>query len=158
MQQYPPHFSMARKKAVYQIVCPAGNVHSGQIAFSRYSALTLPLSNALPESIVTQCEARPDFFTYDSKINSHSVIIHTGFWGCGAYGGNRVLMTILQILAAQLAGVNCLVFHTGDEAGIWTYQDAENTLRQEKGNASNVTELINALQAGNFSWGVSDGN
>ena len=24
------------------------------------------------------------------------VVIHTGFWGCGAFGGNRVLMVALQ--------------------------------------------------------------
>jgi Poly (ADP-ribose) glycohydrolase (PARG) len=29
-----------------------------------------------------------------------AVVVHTGFWGCGAYGGNRVVMALLQILAA----------------------------------------------------------
>ena len=34
------------------------------------------------------------------------VVIHTGFWGCGAFGGNRVLMVMLQACAAELAGVD----------------------------------------------------
>lgn len=49
-------------------------------------------------------------------------MIHTGWWGCGAFGGNRRLMAILQFAAAQLAGVDAVVFHRGsddaaDEAG-----------------------------------------
>jgi hypothetical protein len=62
------------------------------------------------------------------------VIIHTGNWGtglrhspvplslslvnthslcrAGAYGGNKVLMALLQVLAARLAGVDKLVYHT----------------------------------------------
>ncbi len=45
------------------------------------------------------------------------VAIHTGFWGCGAFGGNRVMMTLLQVLAAEMAGVARLVFHIGDASG-----------------------------------------
>jgi hypothetical protein len=305
MQTSPPHFSIARKKLVYQMACPEGSTHAGQIQFSRYSALPLP--NTLFNPTITTCEARPDFFTYDSKIsqewhlnfahsdlfcaynspllaqdelqvlehpalgavreyfvkrniltntvengvptpilisdverrcridtspnpaagrpsglygnqfarasmeaieaattpiipptrsnilameappggygiytkaqiayilqtaftgfsavvyeaNGQPVTIRTGFWGCGAYGGNRVLMAILQTLAAQLAGVDDLVFHTGDATGIWEYQDAQNTLRQEQENTDTLPELIDRLQAGNFRWGVSDGN
>ncbi len=43
-------------------------------------------------------------------------IINTGFWGCGAFGGNRSLMTILQCLAADLAGVE-IRFWAFDQAG-----------------------------------------
>lgn len=40
--------------------------------------------------------------------------IHTGHWGTAAYGGNKVLMSMLQILAARLAGVDKVVFHAFD--------------------------------------------
>jgi hypothetical protein len=40
--------------------------------------------------------------------------IHTGHWGTGAYGGNKVVMAMLQILAARLAGVDKVVFHAFD--------------------------------------------
>ena len=43
--------------------------------------------------------------------------IFSGFWGCGAYGGDRKLMTILQILGAQLAGVDSLTIHAVHEHG-----------------------------------------
>src|SRR5262249_17357234 len=52
------------------------------------------------------------------------VVIHTGFWGCGAYGGNRVLMALLQLLAARLAGIDRFVFHTGDAAGTAAFDEA----------------------------------
>ncbi len=45
------------------------------------------------------------------------VEVVTGFWGCGAFGGNRRVMTCLQLLAARLAGVDRVCFHTADEAG-----------------------------------------
>ena len=42
--------------------------------------------------------------------------VHTGFWGCGAYGGNRVLMSCLQLIAACGSGLNTLVFHSGQDS------------------------------------------
>jgi hypothetical protein len=45
------------------------------------------------------------------------VEVRTGFWGCGAFGGNRHAMTLLQLLAARLSGIDRLVFYTADDAG-----------------------------------------
>ena len=45
------------------------------------------------------------------------VVVHTGYWGCGAFGGNRVLMALLQVVAARMAGLERLVFHTGAPGG-----------------------------------------
>ncbi len=45
------------------------------------------------------------------------VAVHTGYWGCGAFGGNRVLMAMLQVVAARMAGVEVLAFHTGASGG-----------------------------------------
>jgi hypothetical protein len=54
------------------------------------------------------------------------IVIHTGFWGCGAFGGNRSLMAVLQILAAEMAGACRLVFHTGkDEDGPVAFSAAQ---------------------------------
>jgi hypothetical protein len=44
------------------------------------------------------------------------VVVHAGFWGCGAFGGHRVLMTTLQVLAAEMAGLHQIVLHTGAAA------------------------------------------
>ena len=39
-------------------------------------------------------------------------LIHTGWWGCGAYGNNRQMTLLAQILAAYWAQIDELVFHT----------------------------------------------
>ena len=39
-------------------------------------------------------------------------VIHTGWWGCGAYGNNRQMMVMTQLLAAYWAQIDELVFHT----------------------------------------------
>ncbi|KAJ3105655.1 hypothetical protein HDU96_008473 [Phlyctochytrium bullatum] len=60
------------------------------------------------------------------------VILHTGFWGCGSFGGNPKIMSYLQMVAAAAAGVDKLyIHHTGkkaecddvDEAKRWYEED-----------------------------------
>jgi len=90
------------------------------------------------------------------------VIIHTGFWGCGAYGGNRVLMAILQLLAARLAQINRLVFHTGDSIGSQDLATAQKILNQDllaiSDYSISVSELLEKICDLEFQWGISDGN
>lgn len=102
-----------------------------------------------------------------ARIESHLereepiVIIHTGFWGCGAYGGNRVLMALLQLLAARLARIDRLVFHTGDTTGSQALANAKQILDRDLaiGDSSiQVSDLLTKIQAMKFQWGVSDGN
>lgn len=85
------------------------------------------------------------------------VIIHTGFWGCGAYGGNRKLMTILQLAAARVAEVD-LVYHTADKAGLGDFKDASGLLRTLLAQSTDTETLIARLVAQEFPWGQSDGN
>jgi len=61
------------------------------------------LSTAFTAFTAARVESRRD------RTKLPEVVVHTGFWGCGAYGGNRVLMALLQLLAAQLAAspVSC---------------------------------------------------
>lgn len=89
------------------------------------------------------------------------VIIHTGFWGCGAYGGNRILMALLQLLAAHLAHVDRLVFHTANANGANDLATAQQLLEQDLStNNSQVelTTLLTQIEAMKFQWGESDGN
>lgn len=90
------------------------------------------------------------------------VIIHTGFWGCGAYGGNRILMALLQLLAARLAQVNRLVFHTGvDAKSAQDFATAQHILNENLapvGSNVEVSTLLVKIQALGFQWGISDGN
>ena len=83
--------------------------------------------------------------------------IHSGFWGCGAFGGNRVMMTLLQILAADMAGVARLVFHVGDPGGRASVEQAL-ALAPDLAAAPSAAELIARVEALGLAWGVSDGN
>ena len=96
----------------------------------------------------------------NSGDDSPRVVIHTGFWGCGAYGGNRVLMALLQLVAAHLARVDSLVFHTGDSGGADVFRKAERLCRKtlRLGAASlSASDLLARIEAMGFSWGVSKG-
>ncbi len=87
------------------------------------------------------------------------VVICTGWWGCGAFGGHRVLMALLQILAARLAGVSRLVFHIGLDADFHPFGEI-NALLENLVSRNQVTiqTLLNQITDLGFSWGVSDGN
>ncbi|MCL2645673.1 MAG: poly(ADP-ribose) glycohydrolase [Phycisphaerales bacterium] len=86
------------------------------------------------------------------------ITIHTGFWGCGVYGGDRQLMTILQLLAARLAQTDTLIYHTGDDTGLADYQAAEKILADLLATSPTTDQLITQLEARHFRWGHSDGN
>ncbi len=86
------------------------------------------------------------------------VAIHTGFWGCGAFGGDRVLMTVLQALAARLAGVDTLVLHLGDTTGARSVTEARRVLEAVALPGATVAAVLDRLLARRFVWGASDGN
>jgi len=95
-----------------------------------------------------------------SRGSECPVLVHTGFWGCGAFGGNRILMTVLQILAAEMAGLERVVFHTGAASGVAAINDAKRVFEADliTGSPMSADELIELIDAIGFEWGVSDGN
>ena len=86
--------------------------------------------------------------------------VHTGFWGCGAFGGNRVLMAMLQLLAAEMAALDVLVFHTGGPTARRDLERARERLERLFPAEAPVAipEVIERIAAQKFRWGVSDGN
>lgn len=89
-----------------------------------------------------------------------AVVVHTGWWGCGAFGGNRVLMAILQVIAAEMAGVGQLVFHSGGSAEEASLKEAMGVLEgtlAASGEVVTATALIERLVAMRFAWGVGNG-
>lgn len=89
------------------------------------------------------------------------ILVHTGFWGCGAFGGHRVLMAMLQILAAEMAGVERLFFHTGGPGGTDVLNTAIDQINGKLATAPasvDTGNLIDQVAALGFAWGVSDGN
>ena len=87
-------------------------------------------------------------------------IVHTGFWGCGAFGGDRVLMAILQLLAASMAGVDRVVFHAVDSAGTGDVNKSVKLITDQLTlTADSSTEvIITTLASIGFEWGLGDGN
>jgi hypothetical protein len=90
-------------------------------------------------------------------------VVHTGFWGCGAFGGNRTLMALLQLVAAQMAGLSRLVFHTVRPAGTMELERALALYEAAGGSAAGrgpgaVDRLIDEIVGLGFRWGESDGN
>ena len=88
----------------------------------------------------------------------HPVEIHTGFWGCGAFGGNRPLMVALQLLAARLADVDRLVFHLGSPSERFPFDEGRDLISKVTRPGQLVAGLIESIVALQFRWGQSDGN
>lgn len=88
------------------------------------------------------------------------VVVHTGHWGTGAFGGNRTLMAMLQILAARFACIDRLIFHTVDADGAESWEDALRwgAERVWTSGTERVEDLVARLVAMEFAWGISDGN
>ena len=89
--------------------------------------------------------------------SSGALVIHTGFWGCGAYGGNRELMALLQIIAARIAGVSRLVFHAFDGQGLELYRAGE-AVALELAGLRSLDQMVSVIVELGYQWGESDGN
>ena len=66
--------------------------------------------------------------------------IHTGKWGVGQQGNNAKVTTVLQIMAANLAGVDKLTFHKTSKS---TLDSAKSFLAKNRG--KNILQVIKAL-------------
>ncbi len=97
--------------------------------------------------------------TADATGEDALTAVHTGWWGCGAFGGNRLLMAALQVLAAGMADIDRLIFHAVDSAGIESFRSAQDLLRAEFAEGRHATaDILDRLTAQRFPWGISDGN
>ena len=86
------------------------------------------------------------------------IVGHTGYWGCGAYGGNRELMPFLQMIAACGSELTTMVFHSGgDSSG---YDKALEMIEEllPVGKEVKLEKLLSQIESMGFEWGVSDGN
>jgi hypothetical protein len=78
-------------------------------------------------------------------------IIHTGWWGCGAYGNNRQMMILTQILAAYWAQVDEIIFHTQTN----DYQrdiDAARGLVEKMLKEKRIEDVIDQIVRLNLQW------
>jgi len=85
------------------------------------------------------------------------VEINTGFWGCGAFGGNREVMTALQLLAARLAGVVRVRFYAVDDAGRADFLRGKAALDRALAGTTHVADVIDRITEAGYEWGFSNG-
>lgn len=81
--------------------------------------------------------------------------LHGGNWGCGAYGGNPELMYLVQMIAADWAGLEGIVFHA-PIAEPFVLACAKFASLQER--CCGHDDALRFLAAQRYAWGVSDGN
>ena len=93
--------------------------------------------------------------------NHIKVIIHTGNWGTGVYGGNKTLMALLQILAAYKAGIDILIYHTYNHLSSLKYSDALELVNSSLLDIEEpilIEQLLTRIKNMGFGWGQIDGN
>ena len=144
--------SKARVRAVTHVLSPPTvcNIYALEAPRSGYGEYT---STQIEASLRTAYAA----FAAIRVVDRAPTELHIGYWGCGAYGGNRVLMTAVQLLAARLAGVAHVVVH-----GVPDAADAERAVAllsaEDAPRASTTFEgAVEWLRAKQFRWGTSDG-
>jgi hypothetical protein len=90
-------------------------------------------------------------------LRSGRVTLHTGHWGCGAFGGNKGLVAAIQILAAGTAGVEQLIY--------WYGFTAQDRTAVEHGfqvaamlHGKTWEEALWLLEAAGYRWGDANEN
>jgi hypothetical protein len=90
-------------------------------------------------------------------VSASRTVVHTGHWGGGAFGGDRTLMALLQLLAANLAGVDRLVFHAGSDPA--PAERAAVLLAEVAGEPGRpMDRVLDTVLAQGFAWGVPNGS
>ncbi|CAF0922063.1 unnamed protein product [Rotaria sp. Silwood1] len=90
-----------------------------------------------------------------SEPNIFRTVIHTGWWGCGAYGNNRQMMLITQMLAAHWAHADEIIFHTQNNEHENDITKARAVFEQLK-NGQQVREIIEEIIKLNLEWEKSN--
>jgi hypothetical protein len=89
------------------------------------------------------------------------IIIHTGNWGTGVYGGNKTLMALMQILSAFTVNIDYLVYHTYDSFSSEKYREARDIFKNtfiKNQKSIPIEDALKIIEKMDFHWGESDGN
>lgn len=154
---YGDHFAQAPKELVEQAVeCIDPPTRSNILAISAIApAYGMYSMNQIAELLATAYAGFRACVLQDGS--NGDVVIHTGHWGCGAYGGNKGLISAIQILAAGMAGVNTLQYWYG-----FTHSD-ETALQHGIQVASLLSGMptiraVELLDSAGYSWGIANEN
>jgi len=104
------------------------------------------------EEIEYHLQAAEVAFSHAVAMSPDRCVVHTGNWGCGAFGGNKQLMSIVQFIAGFNAGVAQIRYHAFDEASRALVQDAWELLKEEE--LKTAQDILRMVPE----WGVGDGN
>ena len=86
------------------------------------------------------------------KSKEKECVIHTGNWGCGAFGNNKELMYLSQMIGASYAGCKKLLFHKIKEDD---FKNAESKFEMIKEKMS-FDEVVEFLLSQKFVWNISN--
>ena len=81
------------------------------------------------------------------------IVIHSGNWGCGAFGGNPELMYLAQMYAASVCGIDELVLHDFKPE----VEDSIQELKKMR-DGMKLSDVVENLYSKGFEWKESDGN
>lgn len=126
-----------------------------------YASAVGPYSRADLQLALTIAWVGFDAVVSESRLaGATHVELHTGHWGTGVYGGDRVGMALIQLIAADLAGVDRVVFHAFDDDGVEQVKRAERHLDRLRIESVGETldTLVDHLTALGFRWSAGDGN
>ena len=90
-------------------------------------------------------------------LRSRRVTLHTGFWGCGAFGGNKGLVSAVQMLAAGAAGVEQVHFWWGStplNSSAFDHALAVAKVLESAGTG----EAMRSLASAGYRWGSANEN
>jgi len=151
---YGNHFSRApaaKVRAAVRLIDPP--TRSNLIALAAPQGHGTYWRQQLETIIIT---ALTGFVAAKRESAGRPIEVCTGFWGCGAFGGNRRLMTALQILAARLAGVAKLRFYGGTDLAPF-HAGVADLASCVRAHAEPLGEIIDRIDDLAYEWGVGDG-
>jgi len=110
-------------------------------------------------------EAKHSFSQNKIKDNENNesrlleVVIHSGNWGCGAFGGNVEMHSLLQIIAAHEAKIDYFRYHSVGEVDSLQVQQACKTIDDIFGNRPQLTwkEFMTKLLKCEYRWRMPNG-
>jgi len=85
------------------------------------------------------------------------VRIHTGHWGTGVFGGNRVLMAAAQIVAARIVGIDELAYHSLGPSAVTAFERGA-AVAAGIADGTSLDAVVADFEGRGFHWGTSDGN
>ena len=83
-----------------------------------------------------------------------SIAIHTGRWGCGAFGNNEELIHLAQIIGAAATGISRIVFHCITPEALEEAKRKYDMLPRW----SSFDDAVQFLLSQNYCWNSPDGN